>query len=151
ARPRLKPGDEILVTWLEHHSNIVPWQLIAQITGGKLHVVPIDEDGDLTLEELERHLSARTKIVSVTHISNALGTILPVRELVELAHDRGIPVIVDGAQSAAHTPVDVQDIGRDFFAFSSHKMYGPTGSGAPYRQPRRPRAEPPRPGGRAHD
>ncbi len=132
ARPRLKPGDEILVTWLEHHSNIVPWQLVAQVTGAKLHVVPIDERGDLTLEDIEKHLTGRTKIVSVTHISNALGTILPVREIVELAHDRGVPVIVDGAQSAAHLPVDVQAIGCDFFAFSSHKMYGPTGSGALY-------------------
>jgi cysteine desulfurase / selenocysteine lyase len=110
----------------------VPWQLIAQLTGAKLHVVPISEAGDLTLEEFEKHLTGRTKIVSVAHISNALGTILPVREIVELAHDRGIPVIVDGAQSAAHLPVDVQAIGCDFFAFSSHKMYGPTGSGALY-------------------
>jgi cysteine desulfurase / selenocysteine lyase len=132
ARPRLKPGDEILVTWLEHHSNIVPWQLVAQVTGAKLHVVPIDESGDLSIEDFEKHLTGRTKIVSVTHISNALGTILPVREIVELAHDRGVPVIVDGAQSAAHMPVDVQAIGCDFFAFSSHKMYGPTGSGALY-------------------
>ena len=98
ARPRLKPGDEILVTWLEHHSNIVPWQLVAQVTGAKLHVVPIDESGDLRVEDLEKHLTGRTKIVSVTHISNALGTILPVREIVELAHDRGIPTVVDGAQ-----------------------------------------------------
>ena len=102
------------------------------MTGAKLHVVPIDESGDLSLEEFEQHLTGRTKIVSVTHISNALGTILPVREIVELAHDRGVPVIVDGAQSAAHMPVDVQAIGCDFFAFSSHKMYGPTGSGALY-------------------
>src|SRR5688500_9210860 len=108
ARPRLKPGDEILVTWLEHHSNIVPWQLIAQVTGAKLHVVPISEAGDLSLEEFERHLTPRTRIVSVTHVSNALGTVLPVREIVEMAHDRGVPVIVDGAQSAAHMPVDVQ-------------------------------------------
>ena len=120
------------MTWLEHHSNIVPWQLIAQVTGAKLHVVPIDESGDLSLEEFEKHLTGRTRIVSVTHISNALGTILPVREIVEMAHDRGVPVIVDGAQSAAHMPVDVQEIGCDFFAFSSHKMYGPTGSGALY-------------------
>ena len=132
ARPRLKPGDEILVTWLEHHSNIVPWQLVAQQTGARLHVVPITDDGDVPLEEIERHLTARTKLVSVTHISNALGTILPVRQIVELAHDLGVPTVVDGAQSAAHVPVDVQAIGCDFFAFSSHKMYGPTGSGALY-------------------
>jgi cysteine desulfurase/selenocysteine lyase len=132
ARPRLKPGDEILVTWLEHHSNIVPWQLVAQQTGARLHVVPITDEGDVPLEEIERHLTPRTKVVSVTHISNALGTILPVRQIVELAHDLGVPTVIDGAQSAAHVPVDVQAIGCDFFAFSSHKMYGPTGSGALY-------------------
>ena len=133
ARPRLKPGDEILVTWLEHHSNIVPWQLVAQLTGAKLHVVPITDERRAQPRRvraalLGAHASSSRSPTSRTRSARSL----PVREIVELAHDRGVPVIVDGAQSAAHMPVDVQAIGCDFFAFSSHKMYGPTGSGALY-------------------
>ena len=132
ARPRLKPGDEVLVTWMEHHSNIVPWQLVCEETGATLRVVPITDQGELRMDEFERLLGDRTRLVAVIHVSNALGTIVPVREIIERAHARGVPVLVDGAQSAAHLPVDVQALDCDFFAFSSHKMYGPTGSGALY-------------------
>ncbi len=132
ARPRLKPGDEILVSWMEHHSNIVPWQIVCEETGATLRVVPITDEGELRLDEFERLLGERTRLVAIIHVSNALGTIVPVREIIERAHARGVPVLVDGAQSAAHLPVDVQALDCDFFAFSSHKMYGPTGSGALY-------------------
>ena len=132
ARPRLRPGDEVLVTWLEHHSNIVPWQLVCEQTGARLRVVPISDRGELDLDEFDDALGARTRLVSVIHVSNALGTIVPVDEIVTRAHARGVPVLVDGAQSAAHLPIDVQALDCDFFAFSSHKMYGPTGSGALY-------------------
>jgi cysteine desulfurase/selenocysteine lyase len=132
ARPRLAAGDEILVTWMEHHSNIVPWQIVCEQTGAVLRVVPITDEGELRLEDVERLLSDRTRLVAVIHVSNALGTIVPVGEIIARAHARGVPVLVDGAQSAAHLPVDVQALDCDFFAFSSHKMYGPTGSGALY-------------------
>jgi cysteine desulfurase/selenocysteine lyase len=132
ARPRLRPGDEILVSWMEHHSNIVPWQLVCEQTGARLRAVPISDTGELRLDELDRLLTARTRLVSIVHVSNALGTVLPVRAIVERAHALGIPVVVDGAQAAAHLHVDVQELDCDFFAFSSHKMYGPTGSGALY-------------------
>jgi cysteine desulfurase/selenocysteine lyase len=130
VRPRVRAGDEILVTWLEHHSNIVPWQFVCEQTGALLRVVPIDDDGDLVLEEVERLLSPRTRIFAVAHVSNALGTVNPVRELTALAHERGVPVLVDGAQAVQHLQVDVQAIGCDFYAFSGHKIYGPTGIGA---------------------
>jgi cysteine desulfurase/selenocysteine lyase len=132
ARPRLGPGDEILVSWMEHHSNIVPWQLVCEQTGATLRVVPITDEGELRLEELDRLLSHRTRLVAIIHVSNALGTVVPVREVIARAHGCGVPVLVDGAQSAAHLPIDVQALDCDFFAFSSHKMYGPTGSGALY-------------------
>jgi cysteine desulfurase/selenocysteine lyase len=128
----VREGDEILVTGMEHHSNIVPWQLLCQRSGAVLKVVPFTDDGELLLDELTRLLSARTKLLGVTHVSNALGTINPVRQIVEAAHARGIPVLVDGAQAAAHLPVDVGELGCDFYAFSSHKMYGPTGIGVLY-------------------
>jgi cysteine desulfurase/selenocysteine lyase len=128
----VREGDEILVTGMEHHSNIVPWQLLCQRSGAVLKVVPFTDDGELLLDELKRLLSARTKLLGVTHVSNALGTINPVRQIVEAAHARGIPVLVDGAQAAAHLPVDVGELGCDFYAFSSHKMYGPTGIGVLY-------------------
>ncbi len=132
ARPRLKPGDEILVSWMEHHSNIVPWQMVAEQTGARLKVVPITDDGVLMLDEYDRLLSDRTKLVSIIHVSNALGTITPIETIIAKAHARNIPVMVDGAQAAPHLPVDVQALDCEFYAFSAHKMYGPTGIGALY-------------------
>jgi cysteine desulfurase/selenocysteine lyase len=126
----LGPGDEVLVTAMEHHSNIVPWHMLCAERGAKLVVAPMDDRGVLLLDELEKRLSPRTKIVSVVHVSNALGTVNPVAEIVALAHARGIPVIVDGAQALPHGAVDVQALGCDFYAFSGHKAYGPTGIGA---------------------
>jgi cysteine desulfurase / selenocysteine lyase len=132
ARPRLQPGDEILVTRMEHHSNIVPWQIVAQQTGAVLRAVPIDGRGVLDMSEFERMLGPRTRIVSAIHVSNALGTVNPVREIIGLAKAHGVPVLLDGAQAAPHMPVDVQELGCDFYACSAHKMYGPTGIGALY-------------------
>ncbi|MDF3834249.1 cysteine desulfurase [Cupriavidus basilensis] len=129
---RLRPGDEILVTAMEHHSNIVPWQLACERTGASLRVAPINDAGELLLEEFERLLGPRTRLVALTHLSNALGTVNPVRQLVELAHARGIPVLVDGAQAVPHFQVDVQALDCDFYAFSGHKLYGPTGVGVLY-------------------
>jgi cysteine desulfurase / selenocysteine lyase len=132
ARTFLKSGDEILITGMEHHSNIVPWQLVCEQTGAVLRAAPITDAGELDLEEFQRMLSDRTRFVSVVHLSNALGTINPVKRLIALAHARGIPVLVDGAQSAPHLSVDVRDLDCDFFAFSGHKLYGPTGVGVLY-------------------
>ncbi|MDW3686720.1 cysteine desulfurase [Cupriavidus sp. CV2] len=129
---RLRPGDEILVSAMEHHSNIVPWQLACERTGAILRVAPINDAGELLLEEFERLLGPRTRLVAVTHLSNALGTVNPVRYLIELAHARGIPVLVDGAQAVPHFKVDVQALDCDFYAFSGHKLYGPTGVGVLY-------------------
>ena len=125
----LSEGDEILVSALEHHSNIVPWQLVAKRHGCSLRVLPVDENGELLLEELPKLLSERTRIVSVTHVSNALGTINPVEKIIQAAHAAGALVIVDGAQAVPHLAVDVQSLGADFYVFSSHKIYGPTGMG----------------------
>lgn len=125
----LKPGDEVLITWLEHHSNIVPWQIACEKTGAVLKVVPINERGEVEPDQFEAMLSERTKIVAFAHISNALGTINPVREFTEMAHRAGAVVIIDGAQAAPHMRVDVQAIGCDFYALSGHKMFGPTGIG----------------------
>jgi cysteine desulfurase/selenocysteine lyase len=132
ARTMLKPGDEILITAMEHHSNIVPWKIVCQQTGAVLRVAPMDDDGNLLLDEFEKLLNERTKIVAVVHISNALGTVNPVRAIADLAHAAGAVVLVDGAQSAPHLPVDVQALGCDFFACSGHKIYGPTGIGMLY-------------------
>ncbi len=132
GRTFLKPGDEVLVSWMEHHSNIVPWQLVCQQTGASLRVVPIDGRGVLRLDEFERLLTPRTKIVSTIHVSNALGTINPVRDIVRRAHEAGAVALVDGAQAAAHLPIDVQALDADFYAFSGHKMFGPTGTGVLY-------------------
>ena len=132
VRPRLSPGDEVLITAMEHHSNIVPWQIVTGERGAKLRVAPIDDRGELILEEFGRLLGPRTRFVSLTHVSNALGTINPVRDLVAMAHARSIPVMVDGAQAAPHMRVDVGDLDCDFYAFSGHKVYGPTGIGVLY-------------------
>ncbi|HTT02203.1 MAG TPA: cysteine desulfurase [Steroidobacteraceae bacterium] len=132
ARPRFGPGDEILITGLEHHANIVPWQMVREQTGCELVVAPINQRGELPLEELLQRLSARTRLVALAHVSNALGTVLPVAEIVAAAHERGIPVLIDGAQAVPHLTVDVRALGCDFYAFSAHKLYGPTGIGVLY-------------------
>ncbi|MGZ8391330.1 MAG: SufS family cysteine desulfurase [Gemmatimonadales bacterium] len=132
GRTRLKPGDDIVITAMEHHSNIVPWQLLCEQTGATLRAAPINDEGELDLEAFERLLGERTRLVAVVHVSNALGTINPIKRLVELAHARGIPVLVDGAQAAPHLPVDVRDLDCDFFVFSGHKVFGPTGVGVLY-------------------
>lgn len=128
----MSEGDEVIVSVMEHHSNIVPWQLQAARKGISLRVIPMNDKGELLLDEYEKLFTERTKIVSVTHVSNVLGTVNPVKEIVRIAHDHGVPVMVDGAQSTPHFAVDVQDIDCDFFAFSGHKMYGPTGVGVLY-------------------
>ena len=127
--PLLVPGDEILITHMEHHSNIVPWQMICQQTGATLQVAPITMDGELLLDEFEKKLSSKTKFVSINYVSNALGTINPVKKMIEMAHRFGVKVLLDGAQATAHLPIDVQALGCDFYALSGHKMYGPTGIG----------------------
>lgn len=129
VRPRLQPGDEVLITGMEHHANIVPWQLVTEATGAKLVVAPVLDDGSLDMDGLRERISERTRFMSVVHVSNTLGTINPVETITALAHERGIPVLVDGAQSAPHMPVDVQAMGADFYTFSAHKTYGPSGSG----------------------
>ena len=129
ARPRLATGDEILITHLEHHSNIVPWQLVTEQTGAELVVVPINDCGEVDLDELRSLMNERTRLLAIGHVSNALGTVLPVVEICALARSRDIPVLVDGAQGVPHLPVDVQALGCDFYAFSGHKMFGPTGTG----------------------
>lgn len=131
-RSLLGPGDEIVVSQLEHHSNLVPWQILAQHTGATLRYIPIVADGSLDLEEAQRLLNPRTKLLAFNHISNALGTVNPVKQLTEWAHAVGACVVVDGAQGLPHRPVDVQDLGVDFYAGSAHKMYGPTGTGMLY-------------------
>ena len=130
ARPRLAAGDEVLVSEMEHHSNLVPWQIVCEKTGATLVVAPIDDRGDLIREEYERRLSPRTRVVALAHVSNALGTVNPVKELTALAKQRGAVVVLDGAQGVPHLPVDVQALGCDFYAFSGHKVYAPTGIGA---------------------
>jgi len=130
GRAHVGPGDEIVITALEHHSNIVPWQMLCEEKGARLRVAPIDDDGAVLADELVGLLGPRTKLLSIAHVSNALGSVLPVRELCAAARARGVPVLVDGAQAVAHAPVDVQALGCDFYAFSGHKLYGPTGVGA---------------------
>ena len=143
----LGPGDEILLSQMEHHSNIVPWQLVAEATGAHLRVIPMTDEGELMLEEYDRLLSPQTKLVGVVHVSNSLGTVNPVKRMTELAHDRGIPVLVDGAQAAPHMPIDVQDLDCDFYALSGHKMFGPTGIGVLYGRAELLEAMPPYQGG----
>ncbi len=132
GRNKLQAGDEILVTEMEHHSNIVPWQLLCEEKGATLRVAPIDDEGQLQLEELERLLGPRTRLLALAHVSNALGTVNPVRRIVEMAHRRKVPVLLDGAQAVPHLAVDVQALGCDFYAFSGHKLFGPTGIGVLY-------------------
>lgn len=130
GRPRLQAGDEIIIGHIEHHSNIVPWQMLCEQTGAVLNVIPVNDNAELQLDEYQRLLSNKTKIVSVGHVSNALGTINPIKEIAEMAHSVGAVMMADGAQAAPHTAVDVQALGVDFYAFSGHKVYGPTGIGA---------------------
>ena len=132
GRQNLGPGDEVLITHMEHHSNIVPWQLLCEQVGARLCVAPIDGRGTLQLDEFERLISPRTRLVAVVHLSNSLGTVNPVQEIVRMAHARGVPVLIDGSQSIYHMPVDVQDLDCDFYVFTGHKLYGPTGIGVLY-------------------
>jgi cysteine desulfurase / selenocysteine lyase len=132
GRRNVQKDDEILITWLEHHANIVPWQMLAAEKGAKLRVAPVDDRGQVRLDEYERLLTPRTKLVSFSHVSNALGTVTPIEEMVAMAHRYGAKVVVDGAQSVAHTRVDVEQCGCDFFVFSGHKIFGPTGVGVVY-------------------
>jgi cysteine desulfurase / selenocysteine lyase len=132
GREKVREGDEVLITAMEHHSNIVPWQMLCQEKKARLRVVPITDEGELELHEYEQLLSARTRLVAVMHVSNVLGTVNPVREMIALAHARGVPVLIDGAQAVPHMRVDVQDLDCDFYAFSSHKVYGPSGVGVLY-------------------
>jgi cysteine desulfurase/selenocysteine lyase len=130
--PRLSAGDEVLISAMEHHSNIVPWQIVCAEAGAKLRVAPINDAGELLLDEYEKMLSERTRIVAMAHVSNALGTINPVREVIDLAHARGVPVLLDGAQAAPHMALSMRELGADFYTLSGHKLFGPTGIGVLY-------------------
>lgn len=147
GRTHFKEGDEILVTEMEHHANIVPWQLIGEQTGATLKVIPMDEHGELIMEKFYELLSERTKMVAIIHVSNALGTINPVKEIIDASHQKGIPVLVDGAQAIPHSKVDVQALDADFYAFSAHKVCGPTGFGILYGKKELLEAMPPYRGG----
>ena len=147
GRAHLGPGDEVLITHLEHHANIVPWQMACAASGARVRAAPILPDGSLDLAAFEALLGERTRLVAVAHVSNALGTVLPVQEIVRLAHARGVPVLLDGAQAVAHSPVDVQALDCDFYAFSGHKIYGPTGIGILYGREALLREMPPWQGG----
>ena len=132
ARQHLGEGDEIIISTMEHHSNIIPWQVLCEEKGAHLRVIPIRDAGELLMDEYESLLSSRTKLVAITHVSNVLGTVNPIKQIVEMAHSQGVPVLVDGAQATPHMPVDVQKLGCDFYVFSGHKIYGPTGIGVLY-------------------
>jgi len=147
GRGHVQAGDEVVLTHMEHHSNIVPWQFLCEEKGARLRVAPIDERGELIFDEFEKLLSPRTRMVAVTHVSNALGTINPVKRIIDAAHARGIPVLIDGAQAVAHLKVDVRALDCDFYAFSGHKIYGPTGIGALYGKERLLEEMPPYQGG----
>ncbi len=147
GRRNVGEGDEVLVSGMEHHSNIVPWQMLCEEKGARIHVLPIDDRGELALDRLDDLLTPRTRILAVTHIANSLGTVNPIRRIVEAAHRRGVKVLVDGAQAVAHHPVDVRELGCDFYAFSGHKVYGPTGVGVLYGRAEILEAMPPYQGG----
>lgn len=147
GRTHLKVGDEILISAMEHHSNLVPWQMLCEATGAVLRVIPINDAGELLLDAYERLLSARTKLVAIAHVSNVLGSINPIRQIVDLAHRRDVPVLVDGAQAVPHLAVDVQALGCDFYACSGHKLFGPTGIGVLYGRASLLEAMPPYQGG----
>lgn len=132
GRTSVGAGDEVLISTMEHHSNIVPWQILCEEKGAHLRIIPINDRGEILLDEYEKLLTPRTKIVGIVHVSNVLGTVNPVKRMVEMAHARGIPVLVDGAQAVPHMPVDLRDLDADFYAFSAHKMFGPTGVGVLY-------------------
>ena len=147
GKTQIKEGDEIIISHMEHHSNIVPWQMLCAEKGAHLRVVPIDDDGEFLLDEYEKLLGERTRLVALTHASNALGTISPIQQIISLAHDQGVPVLVDGAQSAPHLPVDVRALDCDFYTFSAHKLFGPTGVGILYGKRSLLEAMPPYEGG----
>ena len=147
GRQNIKEGDEIVISAMEHHSNIVPWQILCEEAGAKLRVIPMNDAGELLLDEYEKLLNQRTKLVSIAHVSNALGTINPAKQMVEIAHAQGVPVLLDGAQAVPHSAVDVRDLDCDFYAFSGHKVYGPTGIGILYGKAERLEAMPPYQGG----
>ena len=147
GKTQIKEGDEIIISHMEHHSNIVPWQMLCAEKGAHLRVVPIDDEGELLLGEYEKLLGERTRLVALTHASNALGTISPIQQIISLAHDQGVPVLVDGAQSAPHLPVDVRALDCDFYTFSAHKLFGPTGVGILYGKRSLLEAMPPYEGG----
>src|SRR6188508_3108358 len=147
ARERIQPGDEIVLSIMEHHSNIVPWHFLRERHGAVIKWAPVDEDGNFLLDEFEKLLTPRTRMVAITHMSNALGTYVPVKEVVRIAHARGIPVLVDGSQAAVHLPIDVQDIGCDFYVFTGHKIYGPSGIGVLWAKYQHLEAMPPFNGG----
>ena len=147
GRDRIKAGDEIVLSIMEHHSNIVPWHFLRERHGAVIKWAPVDDDGNFLLDEFEKLLSSRTKMVAITHMSNALGTIVPVKEVVRLAHARGIPVLIDGAQAAVHVEIDVSDLGCDFYVCTGHKLYGPTGIGVLYGKHQHLAAMPPFNGG----
>jgi cysteine desulfurase/selenocysteine lyase len=147
GRANIKAGDEIVISGMEHHSNIVPWQMLCQQTGAVLRVAPINLQGELIYDEFEKLLNDKTKLVSIVHMSNALGTVNPVRKIIAVAHSKGIPVLLDGAQAIPHMPVDVQELDCDFYAFSGHKLYGPSGIGVLYGKQALLEAMPPYQGG----
>ncbi|MBI2118583.1 MAG: cysteine desulfurase [Elusimicrobia bacterium] len=132
GRKFIGSGDEIVISTLEHHSNIVPWQILCEQVGAKLRVIPIDDKGELLIEDLKKIINAKTKLIGITHVSNALGTIVPLKEIIKIAHEQNIPVVVDGAQAIPHLKVNVQELDADFYLFSGHKVYGPTGIGVVY-------------------
>jgi cysteine desulfurase / selenocysteine lyase len=147
ARPRMRPGDEIIISAMEHHSNIVPWQMVCAQTGAVLRVIAISDAGELDLAAYEKMIGRRAKLVAITHVSNALGSIVPVARVIEIAHEGNVPVLLDGAQAVAHLPVDVRALDCDFYAFSGHKIFGPTGIGVLYGKKRLLEAMPPYQGG----
>jgi len=147
SRCHINAGDEIVISAMEHHSNIVPWQFVCEKTGAHLKVIPVSENGELDLQKFTDLLNEKTRIVAITHASNVLGTINPIEKIIEIAHEKNIPVLLDGAQAVAHLPVDVQKLDCDFYIFSAHKMYGPTGTGVVYGKEKWLHAMPPYQGG----